>query len=90
MQYSKNTHFHDRSTRKKGIVDKKSRSLESRVFERLKKMLQNGMNIDKFDASNQEITDEDVIELCEILLESKSDIDTVKLTKNRITDVGFA
>ena len=52
MQYSKNTHFQDRSTRRKGVVDKKSRSLESRVFERLKKMLLNGMNIDKFDASN--------------------------------------
>ncbi|CAD8113972.1 unnamed protein product [Paramecium primaurelia] len=74
---------------------KNQRSLSSsKLFQttginRIKDLLFKGLTIEKLDLTNQNLSDPDIQDLIILIQKSNSQIEILKLTKNRITDIGL-
>ncbi|CAK63496.1 unnamed protein product (macronuclear) [Paramecium tetraurelia] len=62
---------------------------EATGIDRLEELLFKGLPIEKLDLTNQNLNDQDVQELIKLVQQSTSQIEILKLGKNRISDIGF-
>ncbi|CAD8192795.1 unnamed protein product [Paramecium octaurelia] len=88
--------FGGKSQHSKSRDSKNSRSLSSsKLYEatgiaRIQDLLFKGLPIEKLDLTNQNLNDLDLLDLLKLIQRSASQIEILKLTKNRITDNGFS
>ncbi|CAD8126908.1 unnamed protein product [Paramecium sonneborni] len=62
---------------------------EATGIDRIEDLLLKGLPIEKLDLTNQNLNDSDIQELIKLIQQSTSQIEILKLGKNRITDIGF-
>ncbi|CAD8201809.1 unnamed protein product [Paramecium pentaurelia] len=74
--------------------DSRSFSSNNKLYEatgidRIEDLLFKGLPIEKLDLTNQNLNDQDIQELIKLIQQSTSQIEILKLGKNRISDIGF-